>query len=173
MKKTMKKAIMMVALLAAPFALQAQTKFHDVEANEATGPVKCIKMNRMGQEQVINFTPEGKMSSEGMTDAVYDANGYLQSAKTSMRGQEMPVKYTWENGRVKSQTMSMMGNEFTVTYTYNEKGALASQSMNMGGQEMVSPYTDYKYDDHGNWISRKTSMMGRDMEQTRTIEYYQ
>ena len=52
MKKTMKKAIMMVALLAAPFALQAQTKFHDVEANEATGPVKCIKMNRMGQEQV-------------------------------------------------------------------------------------------------------------------------
>jgi hypothetical protein len=45
--------------------------------------------------------------------------------------------------------------------------------MNMGGQEMVSPYTDYKYDDHGNWISRKTSMMGRDMEQTRTIEYYE
>jgi hypothetical protein len=90
-----------------------------------------------------------------------------------MRGQQMEVKYTWENGRVKSQTMNMMGNDFTITYTYNDKGALASQSMNMGGQEMVSPYTDYKYDSHGNWISRKTSMMGRDMEQTRTIEYYE
>jgi len=173
MKKTMKKAIMMIAMLAVPFALQAQTKFHDVEANEATGPVKTITMNRMGQDVVIKFSPEGKMQSESMSDAKYDANGYLQSAKNEMRGQQMEVKYTWENGRVKSQTMNMMGNDFTITYTYNDKGALASQSMNMGGQEMVSPYTDYKYDSHGNWISRKTSMMGRDMEQTRTIEYYE
>jgi hypothetical protein len=45
--------------------------------------------------------------------------------------------------------------------------------MDMGGQEMSIPYTDYKYDDHGNWISRKVSMMGQEMEQTRTIEYYE
>ena len=44
--------------------------------------------------------------------------------------------------------------------------------MDMDGQEMNMPYTDYKYDDHGNWISRKSSMMGREMEQTRKIEYY-
>ena len=31
----------------------------------------------------------------------------------------------------------------------------------------------YEYDDHGNWISRKVSMMGREMEQTRKIEYYE
>jgi hypothetical protein len=34
-------------------------------------------------------------------------------------------------------------------------------------------YTDKKYDEKGNWISRKTSMMGQKMEQTRTIEYYE
>ena len=45
--------------------------------------------------------------------------------------------------------------------------------MNIQGQDMTSPYTDYKYDDHGNWISRKASMMGREMEQTRTITYYE
>ena len=45
--------------------------------------------------------------------------------------------------------------------------------MNFGGNEMVTPYTDYKYDDHGNWISRKGSMMGQEMEQTRTITYYE
>jgi hypothetical protein len=44
--------------------------------------------------------------------------------------------------------------------------------MNFGGNEMTNPYTDYKYDDRGNWISRKGSMMGQEMEQTRTIEYY-
>ena len=29
----MKKIMMMIAMLALPFAMQAQTKFHDVEAN--------------------------------------------------------------------------------------------------------------------------------------------
>ena len=32
---------------------------------------------------------------------------------------------------------------------------------------------DYKFDDKGNWISRKGSMMGQEMEQTRKIEYYE
>ena len=62
---------------------------------------------------------------------------------------------------------------FKVKYKYNDKGAVASQSMDMGGQEMETPYTDYKYDAKGNWISRKSSMMGQEMEQTRTIEYYE
>ena len=61
MKTMMKKAFMMLALLAVPFAMQAQTKFHDVEANDAKGPVKSITSSRMGQAQVTNFTVEGKM----------------------------------------------------------------------------------------------------------------
>jgi len=172
MKKTMKRALMMAVLLTMPFALQAQTKFHDVEANEATGSVKSISMDMMGRPMVVTFTQDGKMQREGMSDMVYDDNGYLQSAKIEMRGQQMTIGYKWENGRVKSQTMGMMGNEFTVNLTYNEKGAIASQSMNMGGQEVSIPYTDYQYDDHGNWISRKTEMMGQTVEQKRTIEYY-
>ncbi len=169
----MKRALMMLALMAVPFAMQAQTKFHDVEVSEATGPVKSISIDMMGRQMVTNFTKDGKMQREGMSDAVYDAEGYLQSAKMSMQGQSVEVTFKWENGRVKSQTMGMMGNNFTISYTYNEQGAPASQSMNMGGQEMSSPYTDYKYDAHGNWISRKASMMGQEMVQTRTIEYYE
>ena len=168
----MKKVFMLMALLALPFAMQAQTKFHDVEANEATGPVKSIKQAMMGRDIVITFTEDGKMQREGMSDAKYDADGYIQSAKMSFQGQEITVTYKWENGRVKSQTMNIMGQEMTSTRTYNEKGAPASESMNFGGQEMVNPYTDYQYDDHGNWISRKGSMMGQEMVQTRTIEYY-
>ena len=162
-----------MALLALPFAMQAQTKFHDVEANDATGAVKCIKSSMMGRDFTINFSKDGKMSREGMSDAKYDANGYLTSVKMSMMGNDVTIKYTWENGRIKTQSMSMMGNDMTTTRTYNEKGAPASEKINMGGQEMENPYTDYKYDDHGNWISRKASMMGQEMEQTRTIEYYE
>ena len=169
----MKKVMMMIACLATSFALQAQTKFHDVELNDATGPVKKMIVEAMGQPQTITFTQDGKMQREGMTDAKYDAEGYLQSAKMSMRGQETTVTYKWKDGKVVSQSMNMMGNDITTTYTYNDKGAIASQSMNFGGQEMVMQYTDYKYDAKGNWISRKTNMMGQDMEQTRTIEYYE
>jgi hypothetical protein len=168
----MKKVFVMMAMLAVSFAVQAQTKFHDVEANDATGAVKSITSQMMGRDIVVTFTEDGKMQREGMSDAKYDADGYLQSATMSFQGQEMTITYKWENGRVKSQSMNMMGQDFTTTRTYNEKGAPASETINMGGNEMNSPYTDYKYDDHGNWISRKTSMMGQEMEQTRTIEYY-
>lgn len=168
----MKKVFVMMAMLAVSFAVQAQTKFHDVEANDATGAVKSITSQMMGRDIVVTFTEDGKMQREGMSDAKYDADGYLQSATMSFQGQEMTITYKWENGRVKSQSMNMMGQDFTTTRTYNEKGAPASETINMGGNEMNSPYSDYKYDDHGNWISRKTSMMGQEMEQTRTIEYY-
>jgi hypothetical protein len=169
----MKKVFLMLSLLALSLGMQAQTKFHDVEANDATGAVKCIKSSMMGRDFVINFSKDGMMSREGMSDAQYDANGYLTSVKMSMMGNEVTIKYTWENGRIKTQSMNMMGNDMTTTRTYNEKGAPASEKINMGGQEMENPYTNYKYDAKGNWISRKASMMGQEMEQTRTIEYYE
>jgi len=169
----MKKAIMMLALLVIPFALQAQTKFHDVEANEATGKVKKLTVNVMGQSQTINFTPEGKMQMDNLSDAVYDADGYLQSAKISAQGMSTTVKYTWENGKMVGQSVSVMGQEMKTSRTYNEKGAPATETINMGGQSINSTYSDYQYDDHGNWISRKANMMGQNMDQTRTIEYYE
>jgi len=170
----MKKVMMLLVLLAIPFAMQAQTKFHDVEANDAKGPVKKMIVNVMGMDQTINFTLDGKMQREGLSDAVYDADGYLLSAKlTMMQGREIAVKYKWEKGVIVSQSMDMMGQEVISKRTYNEKGAPATESINMGGQEMNMPYSDYKYDDHGNWISRKVSMMGQEMEQKRTIEYYE
>jgi uncharacterized protein YxeA len=169
----MKKVLMMLALMAIPFAMHAQTKFHDVEANEAQGAVKKISQNMMGRDQTTTFTQDGKMLRDGVTDAVYDANGYLQSMKMSFQGQDVVIKYTWKDGKLATQSLDMMGNPMTFTFTYNDKGAVAAQSMNMGGQEMKMEYTDYKYDAKGNWISRKTNMMGQEMEQTRTIEYFE
>lgn len=162
---------MMIALLAIPFAMQAQ-KFHDVEANDAKGAVKSITTSMMGQEMKTTFSEDGKMTSGNLTEAVYDENGYIKSAKMDMRGQSTEVKFTWENGRLKTQTMSMMGNEIVQTYNYDEEGHVKSTSVNFGGQAMEQPFTEYKFDEKGNWISRKTSMMGQEMKFERTIEYY-
>ena len=175
----MKKVLMMLALMAFPFAIQAQTKFHDIELNEATGPVKSITQSgMMGRgEQVINFTQDGKMQAEGLTGQVYDENGYLQkvsrSVETPQGNMTITTTYKWENGKVKSQSMDFGQGSMTQVFTYNEKGAPASMSMDMMGNAMETPYTDYKYDDHGNWISRKMSMMGQEVEMTRKIVYYE
>lgn len=158
-------------MLAIPFAMQAQ-KFHDVEANDAKGAVKSITTSMMGQEMKTTFSEDGKMTSGNLTEAVYDENGYMKSAKMDMRGQSTEVKFTWENGRLKTQTMSMMGNEIVQTYNYDEEGHVKSTSVNFGGQAMEQPFTEYKFDEKGNWISRKTSMMGQEMKFERTIEYY-
>ena len=169
----MKKVMMMIALLAIPFAMQAQTKFHDLEVNDAKGPVKSITTTMMGMSRTLEFTEEGQMvASSEISNLVYDEDGYLKSATMSMMGQSTDVKYTWENGRFKSLTFSMMGQEGTVSPNYDEKGVVVSETIDMGGQKLESPYTDYEFDDHGNWISRKTSMMGQEMVTTRTIIYY-
>ena len=141
-----------MSMLVMALAMQAQTKFHDVEANDAKGAVKSITTSNMGQEQTITFTKEGKMQGEGISNPKYDENGYLQSVTI---------------------TRSMMGQQIVTKRTFNEKGAPASESIDMGGQEMNMPYSDYKYDEKGNWTSRKMSMMGQEMEQTRKIEYYE
>lgn len=163
---------MMIAMLAVTVGMQAQTKFHDAEANDVKGAVKKMTINVMGRDQVFTFSEDGKAQIEGLTDVVYDADGYIQSAKMNIQGQQVGVTYTWENGRIKSQSMDMMGQKMTITHNYNDKGEVTSDAINMGGQEMSSPYSDYKYDDHGNWISRKGQMMGQEMEQKRSIEYY-
>ena len=169
----MKKLTMMIAALAMTMAMQAQTKFHDVEANEAKGAVKSISMNMMGMPRNTTFTEDGKMQQEGLTDAKYDENGYIQSATMSMQGQSATVKFTWENGKMVKQTINAMGQEIVQTFVYDENGLIKTQKMNMMGQDVEVPLTDYKFDEKGNWISRKMSMMGQEMEITRTITYYE
>ena len=169
----MKKLTMMIAALAMAMSMQAQTKFHDVEANEAKGAVKSISMTMMGMPRNTNFTQDGKMQQDGLTDAKYDENGYIQSAKMSVQGQEAEVKFAWENGRLVKQTINAMGQEIVQALVYDENGQVKAQKMNMMGQDIEVPFTDYKFDDKGNWISRKMSMMGQEMEVTRTITYYE
>ncbi len=166
----MKKTILMLVLFIVPFALHAQTKFHDVEVNDAKGPVKSITVSAMGQTQKHSFTQDGK--DENLKNAVYDENGYLQSAEVEVQGMSMKISYKWENGKIISQTVNGMGQDMPMTYTYNEKGEIVKQTMNMMGQEMVFEFSDYKYDDQGNWISRKSSVMGQSIDTPRTIEYY-
>ena len=98
--------------------------------------------------------------------------GRIQSAKMNIQGQSTPVKFLWENGRLQGQVINVMGNDLKIINKYDVKGVITGTSIDLGGNVMDSPYSDIKLDDHGNWISRKASMMGQEMENTRTIVYY-
>jgi antitoxin component YwqK of YwqJK toxin-antitoxin module len=130
-------------------------------------------MTVMGMPRNTTFTEDGKMQQDGLTDAKYDENGYIQSAKMSMQGQEAEVKFTWENGQIVKQTVNAMGQDIATSFVFDEKGLVKTVKMNMMGQDVEIPVTDYKFDDKGNWTSRKMSMMGQEMEEARTITYYE
>ena len=168
----MKKIMFMFAMLAVSFTMQAQTKFHDAAAMEAYGNVKSLTVSVMGQTQTSTFDADGKLISGSLSDIVYDADGYIKTAKIEMMGQKLAVEYKWADGKVIGTAIEAMGQKISSTRTFNDKGATDKETMDMGGQKMETPYTDYKYDERGNWISRKSSMMGQTMEQTRTIEYF-
>ena len=132
---------MMLVLFVVPFAMQAQT-FHDVEANDAKGPVKSITVSMMGQSQKITFTQDGKQ--EGLNKAVYDDNGYLKSAEQDNQMGTVKVTYKWENGKIKSQTMDMMGQQMPMNYIYNEKGELVKQTMSSPMGDMTIEHSEHK-----------------------------
>ena len=85
----MKIVFMLLAMMAMPFAMQAQTKFHDAEANEAKGAVKSLTVSMMGMDRTYQFSEEGKIVSGDISDAKYDADGYIQSAKMNMQGRAL------------------------------------------------------------------------------------
>ncbi len=168
----MKKVLTFLALLAIPFVLMAQKEFHDARIHMATGHIKSITASVMGTSRVITFTHDGKMMQEGMSNPIYDAKGYLQSMSFSVEGMPSTVKYKWENGRVTSSVLNVMGTIITTKHTYDEKGANIMDVLIMKEQEIQTQYSDYKYDERGNWISRKAYMAGQTIENTRKIEYY-
>ena len=148
-------------------------RFHDVELNEAKGAVKRIKRSSDGH--VINFTKDGKMSQRGLKNAKYDSHGFLQSVKIQM----ISFIYKWENGRLVGYNWNadgdnLIGSEEKITY--NEDGTIkATSSTPVTGRSKIdyTYYSNYKFDERGNWISRTYELDNETHVEARTIEYYE
>ena len=161
--------------------------YHDIEANDATGPVKSITTlpenwkGGIAASSVTLFSLDGKMHDEENIDTKYDANGYLQSFKRTVEQGQAIISYKWENGKLVSWTYSDENQltDLKCTYTYNESGTLASQSIIyvFGDQkkEEITSFTHYKYDERGNWISRWVSprIKNDGYLEYRIIDYYE
>ena len=147
------------------------SRYHDVELNEAQGNVKSITLRDLaGKVKRIEFTEEGQ--EKNMKDPVYDNNGYLQSNKRTMFGFTFLANYTWENDRVVKISGNIMNLPAEIEYVYDAAGELTKNIVNLQGQITEGQYSDYEYDERGNWTKRTFSLTGKEFTESRTIEYY-
>jgi hypothetical protein len=147
------------------------SRYHDVELNEAQGNVKSITLRDLaGKVKRIEFTEEGQ--EKNLKDPVYDSNGYLQSHKRNMFGFTFVANYTWEYDRVTKISGNVMNMPAEIEYVYDAAGELTSNIVNLQGHRTEGMYSDYEYDERGNWTKRNYSLAGKEFTETRTIEYY-
>ena len=154
-----------------------QVRYHDVEYHEAKGKVKSITYPPGPDETeagISEFTIDGK--EKDLTGVQYDSNGYRVSEKYTPGedGSITTAKIMWKDGRVFKAIVSDKEMTCTLNYKYNAKGELIERSLSIGDtkSDFKYQYSDYKYDDRGNWISRKWRFMNEQWTETRTIVYY-
>lgn len=167
--------VMMLVMQAIPFTLKAQAVFHDVEANEALGQVKSIKTSWQGNNNFITFSQEGRMSSDELDDADYDADGYIKTAVLKVGGVTVVQTYEWEHGMIKAVTSAMpsLGNmTTTTTREYDNRKVVVAESTEASGIVVRMEYSGYLFDSRGNWIRRKVTTNGETFVMTRDIAYY-
>ncbi|MBR3830463.1 MAG: hypothetical protein IKJ52_04330 [Muribaculaceae bacterium] len=96
------------------------------------------------------------------------------------------ISFVWENDTVVSNGYSIYycssdyahNNSMLNSYKFNDFGEInAIESIWNGVVIDYSIYSDYKYDDHGNWIERKVTTEydgeNKSVIETRTITYYE
>lgn len=144
---------------------------NDLATFDLKGNVKKCVMGSDTQE----FDRNGKLIVSGNQEIIYDNKGRISEIKVGIDRLGGGYKYEYDNnGRVKIEVslLSLLGNtaEMRNQFFYNNKGQIVKKILTTNdGAEQTIIYSDYTYDSHGNWISRKKD--GSTIE-TRTIEYY-
>ena len=147
---------------------------------ELSGPVKkCTVINEWGNI-VRTFDEKGFWKSyDGQPiSTIYaggierDEYGRIVKGKTDDEGNGEDYTYN-DDGRVVKYRYVEYDSVDETTFTYDEKGYLSKKHNVTEGFRAGAPYdvtySDYVFDDHGNWTSRKNS----DGEvEKRKIEYY-
>ena len=128
------------------------------------------------ENKTREFDQNGKALTSGNEQIVYDSRGRIAEIKVGIDGFGGGNKYEYDsNGRVGMErtVLYLLGSEVESRSQmfYNSRGemikCIITDSRDKG--QSVVLYSNYVYDSHGNWISRKKD--GSVIE-SRTIEYY-
>ena len=144
--------------------------FKDYLTFDLKGNVKKVTYDNKSRE----FDKNGKLMASENEKVLYDNEGRISEIKVEVNSLGGGSKYKYDSyGRVEFETiyLSVLGNtkEEKNHVFYNEKGQVVKIAYTNWLGEGVRTYSDYIYDNHGNWISRKEN--GTTIEK-RSIEYY-
>lgn len=143
----------------------------DLSLFQLKGPVKkcVISMEDMG-DIVYEFDKDGNLISPKYEKIERDTNGAIIEYYNPES--ECTTRIKWEDGKVIATT-DLFGDGYNSSsngYEYDKDNNLVQMT-----QERIAfpfNYSDYKFDEFGNWISRIQEANGTTCEEKRYITYY-
>lgn len=131
---------------------------------------KCIIPYEGLGDEIYEFDKDGNLISPKYEKIKRDANGAIIEYYDPER--KSTIRITWKNGKVKDVT-ELFDDGYNYScygYEYDENNNIVQ----MGIAHVALPYnySDYKFDEFGNWISRIEESNGTSVEEKRYITYY-
>lgn len=169
-------------LLSAMVMLSASAwaqKYHDAASFQLNGNPKEVKVNEDGKITTMTFDADGKAHAEGLSNPVYNTNGYMTSCDMSLKGVQGKRTMVYNaKGQLSRMTIDISGTPMTTDFTFNADGTVKEATtsvkipmLNMTKKTKMT-FTYEAVDSHGNWTKRTGKVMGKKTKQTRTITYW-
>lgn len=118
----------------------------DQKFNAVKGPVSSVTHYRGVYDFDDSFDEEG--NSTRHSSAQRDNEGYITSL-----GSYSSYEVEWDAGH--NNVTSLSSDYTTYTFRYNDNGELISSTVSTSyGSPQTYTYSDYEYDEYGNWIRR-------------------
>lgn len=199
--------ILATTIIGGQFTSNAQSAtriYHDAEAYGLKGHVKSVTTKEHYNDKIQQFSPDGAIivsdeykitrDKKGrLTDLIIDTT-YLDS--TFVDGKFVPdpydyyewVSFVWDKKQVVEITcgqhslyqvsLGAGGGSAGLYFKYNRKGEVSTMTFQYKAAEPeIYTYSNYKYDDHSNWIERKVNLKYNETNETyietRSITYYE
>lgn len=143
----------------------------DLSLSQLKGHVKkCIIPYEGLGDEIYEFDKDGNLISPKYEKIERDANGAIIEYYDPER--ESTIRITWKNGKVKDVT-ELFDDGYNYScygYEYDENNNIVQ--MVIAHHVFPCNYSDYKFDEFGNWISRIEESNGTSVEEKRYITYY-
>lgn len=143
----------------------------DLSLFQLKGNVKeCLIPGDDMNNTVLEFDGDGNLINPKYEKIERNANGEIieyYDPKT-----ECKTRFKWEDGKVMGVTdMFEDGyNSTSIGYEYDKDNNIVQ--LIQEGVPFPTNYSNYKFDDFGNWISRTSECNGNSIEENRFITYY-
>lgn len=148
---------------------------------ELSGPVKSCEMTDYRQaKSTVGFDRKGSWDqtyNDKKVNVVRDSNGHMTRLTG---GSAIDGKYYWEDDEKYSwaEDNANINDRDSNDFSYNADGSMKTRAKDTKDGRYYFRFSDYVFDSHGNWTSRKVAVSKSNATpetytETRVITYYE